>query len=53
MARGWTTTIALNHPEVGGDGALVARGSLNSGFVIYVKNGRLTFDYNEFHAQRD
>ena len=50
VARGWTTTIALNHPAAGGDGALVARGSLNSGFVIYVKNGRLTFDYNEFHA---
>ena len=50
VARGWTTTIALNHPAAGGDGALVARGSLNSGFVIYVKNGQLTFDYNEFHA---
>ena len=50
VARGWTTTIALNHPAAGGDGALVARGSLNSGFVIYVKNGRLAFDYNEFHA---
>ena len=28
----------------------MARGSLNSGYAIYVKEGRLTFDYNEFHA---
>ena len=49
VARGWTTTIALTHPKTGGDGALVARGSLNSGFAVYVKGGRLTFDYNEFH----
>jgi arylsulfatase len=49
-ARGWTTTIALEHPAGDGDGALVARGSRNSGFALYVKAGRLTFDYNFFHA---
>ncbi len=48
-ARGWTTTIDLTHPEAGGDGALVARGSRNSGYALYVKDGRLTFDYNFFH----
>ncbi len=48
-ARGWTTTIELQHPAMGGDGALVARGSANSGFVLFVKDGRLTFDYNYFH----
>ena len=48
-ARGWTTTIQLDHPEAVADGALIARGSLNSGFVLFIKNGRLTFDYNEFH----
>jgi arylsulfatase len=48
-ARGWTTTIELSHPEGPADGALVARGSRNSGFVLYVKDGRLTFDYNDFH----
>jgi hypothetical protein len=48
-ARGWTTTIALDHPAGPADGALVARGSLNSGFVLYVQNGRLAFDYNDFH----
>ena len=40
-ARGWTTTIDLDHPEGAGDGALIARGSLNSGFVLYVKDGPL------------
>jgi arylsulfatase A-like enzyme len=48
-ARGWTTTILLDHPEGTADGALIARGSLNSGFALYVKNGRLVFDYNDFH----
>ena len=49
MARGWNASIAFDHPEGAGDGALVARGSLNSGFVVYIKEGRLTFDYNDFH----
>jgi arylsulfatase len=39
--------LDVDHP--GGDGALVARGSRNSGFVLYVKNGRCVFDYNAFH----
>ncbi len=46
--RGWTTTIDLDHPA-GAEGALVSRGSLNSGFVIYVKDGACVFDYNAFH----
>lgn len=48
-ARGWTTILQLEHPAGDGDGALIARGSLNSGFVLFVKQGRLVFDYNEFH----
>ena len=48
-ARGWTTIITLDHPAGRSDGALIARGSLNSGFALFVKNGRLVFDYNEFH----
>ena len=48
-ARGWTTTVSLEHPHGDGDGALVVRGSLNSGFALYVKDGRLVFDYNYFH----
>jgi arylsulfatase A-like enzyme len=48
-ARGWTTTVDLEHPAGAGDGALIARGSANSGFVLYVKDGRVKFDYNCFH----
>src|SRR6202044_1016151 len=36
--------------EGGGDGALIARGSRNSGYVLYVKDGRAVFDYNAFHV---
>jgi arylsulfatase A-like enzyme len=46
--RGWTMMLDVQHPA-GGDGALVSRGSLNSGFVLYVQNGRCVFDYNAFH----
>ena len=48
-ARGWTTTVELDHPAGAADGALMARGSLNSGYVLMIKDGRLTFDYNDFH----
>jgi arylsulfatase len=48
-ARGWTTHVSLVHPERNCDGALIARGSLNSGFVLYIKDGQLVFDYNNFH----
>jgi Sulfatase len=49
VARGWRTEVVLTHPAGNGDGALIARGSLNSGFALFVKNGRLVFDYNDFH----
>jgi len=49
VARGWRQTVSLEHPASGGDGALVARGSANSGFALFVKDGRLVFDYNSFH----
>jgi len=48
-ARGWKTIVSLEHPDGAGDGSLVARGSLNSGFLLCVMKGRLVFDYNEFH----
>jgi arylsulfatase A-like enzyme len=49
VARGWRTAVDLDHPAAGGDGALVARGSINSGFVLYIQGGVLHFDYNGFH----
>lgn len=49
VARGWRMAADIEHPAKDGDGALVARGSINSGFVLYVKDGRVRFDYNCFH----
>ena len=49
VARGWKMAVDLVHPEANGDGALIARGSLNSGFVLYIKDGKPHFDYNGFH----
>ncbi len=49
VGRGWTMAVDIEHPAAGGDGALVSRGSINSGFVLYIKNGRPHFDYNCFH----
>lgn len=43
-------TVELEHPSVDADGVLVARGDINSGFVLYLKQGRPCFDYNAFHA---
>jgi arylsulfatase len=34
----------------GRHGAIVARGSSNGGFALYVRDRRLVFDYNHFHA---
>jgi hypothetical protein len=52
-ARGWTMSVNLDHPAGAAandaDGALIARGSLNSGFLLAVIDGRLVFDYNYFH----
>ncbi|MFI5351411.1 MAG: sulfatase-like hydrolase/transferase [Candidatus Binatales bacterium] len=48
-ARGWTLIADIEHPGADAEGALVARGSMNSGFVLYLKDGRIHFDYNCFH----
>ncbi len=47
--RSFTISVEFEHPARGGDGALVARGNINSGFVLYVKDGRVCFDYNASH----
>jgi arylsulfatase len=46
--RGWRNRLDMDHPA-GGEGALISRGSLNSGMVLYIQNGQLVFDYNDFH----
>ncbi|MDE2466295.1 MAG: sulfatase-like hydrolase/transferase [Alphaproteobacteria bacterium] len=50
VARGWRMAALIVHPQGESDGALIARGSVNSGFVLYIKNGRPHFDYNCFHT---
>ena len=42
-------TVELEHPGPGRDGALINRGTINSGFALYVHRDRLHFDYNCFH----
>ena len=42
-------TVELDHASPDADGALISRGSSNSGFVLYVKQGQVKFDYNCFH----
>jgi arylsulfatase A-like enzyme len=48
VARGWRMAVDFDHPA-GAEGALIARGSANSGYVLYVQNGACVFDYNAFH----
>ncbi len=49
VARGWRMAAEISHTHDAKDGALVARGSINSGFVLYIKDGFPHFDYNCFH----
>lgn len=48
-ARGWRMFAEVVHDPDMPDGALIARGSINSGFVLYIKDGVVHFDYNCFH----
>lgn len=47
-ARSFTITASIEHPAGKGDGAIIARGTINSGLALYVCGGRLVFDYNCF-----
>lgn len=47
--HGWRTTVDFEYDPARPDGALVARGNRNSGFVLYVTGGRPVFHYNAFH----
>ncbi|MCP5433379.1 MAG: arylsulfatase [Alphaproteobacteria bacterium] len=48
LARGWTIRIEIEHPAGAADGALLARGTVSSGFALYVKDGRVVHDYSFF-----
>ena len=43
-------TIGADLTLRGSQGAIVARGSANGGYVLFAKDGRLVFDYNYFHT---
>lgn len=47
--RGWTLTVELPDHPADGDGVLVSRGTINSGFVLYIQDGKVHFDHNGFH----
>jgi arylsulfatase len=48
-ARPFVLTADVELGE-GRHGAIVARGSSNGGYALYVRDRRLVFDYNHFHA---
>lgn len=47
--RGWVMQVDVEHGGPDAEGILVSRGTINSGFVLYFKAGKLHFDYNCFH----
>ncbi len=45
--RSWDLDATIERPE-GAGGVLFATGTANSGFVVFVQNDRLVFEYNYF-----
>ena len=43
-------TISADMTLTGSKGAIIARGSANGGYVLFVKDRHLVFDYNFFHT---
>jgi arylsulfatase len=50
--RSHSVTAYLNVPKTGGDGVLVAAGGVGGGYVLYVKDGKPTYEYNWFSERR-
>ena len=47
-----TITAEINIPDKGGDGVLVAEGGSGGGFALYIKDGKLVYEYNFFDEDR-
>ena len=47
-----TITAEINIPDNGGDGVLVAEGGSGGGFALYIKDGKLVYEYNFFDEDR-
>jgi arylsulfatase len=43
--RSWSVTAEVEIPAGGAEGVLIASGSRFAGYVLYVKDGRLVFEY--------
>jgi arylsulfatase len=50
--RSHSITAQINVPQSDGDGVLVAAGGIVAGYVLYVKDGKPTYEYNWFSQQR-
>jgi arylsulfatase len=46
--RSWNLTVDVDRPDAQAEGVLVSRGTNTSGLSLYIKDGRLVFDYNLF-----
>lgn len=44
--KSYTITIPIERADVTSEGALVAHGDHDSGYIIYIKDNRLVFEYN-------
>jgi arylsulfatase A-like enzyme len=50
--RSHSIAAYIDIPQNGGDGVLVAAGGVVGGYVLYVKDGKPTYEYNWFSQQR-
>jgi arylsulfatase len=50
--RSHNITAHIDVPKTGGDGVLIAAGGIVGGYVLYVKDGKATYEYNWFSQQR-
>jgi arylsulfatase A-like enzyme len=50
--RSHSITAHIDVPKTAGDGVLVAAGGVVGGYVLYVKDGKPTYEYNWFSQQR-
>ena len=50
--KSYSITAEINIPNIGGDGVIVAEGGSGGGFALYVKDGKLVYEYNFFDEDR-
>src|SRR5262249_56900608 len=47
-----TITVDVEIPNAGADGVLVAAGGNVGGYALFIKDGKLTYEYNYFTVER-